>query len=72
MVVDLGCGSEGLCKYKDFEFYLGIDRSEEMLRFNPCNTIKADFNTKECFEILKKYDGLVISSKIDSSGARLN
>jgi malonyl-CoA O-methyltransferase len=55
-VVDLGCGSEGLCKYKNFEFYLGIDRSEEMLRFNPCNTIKADFNTKECFEILKRYD----------------
>ena len=55
-VVDLGCGSEGLCKYKDFEFYLGIDRSEEMLRFNPCNTIKADFNTKECFEILKRYN----------------
>jgi malonyl-CoA O-methyltransferase len=55
-VVDLGCGSEGLCKYKNFEFYLGIDRSEEMLRFNPCNTIKTDFNTKECFEILKRYD----------------
>jgi malonyl-CoA O-methyltransferase len=55
-VVDLGCGSEGLCKYKDFEFYLGVDRSEEMLKLNPCNTIKADFNTKECFEILKKYD----------------
>ena len=55
-VVDLGCGSEGLCKYKDFEFYLGVDRSEKMLRFNPCNTIKADFNTKECFEILKRYD----------------
>ena len=55
-VVDLGCGSEGLCKYKDFDFYLGMDRSEEMLKLNPCNTIKADFNTKECFEILKKYD----------------
>jgi len=55
-VVDLGCGSEGLCKYRDFEFYLGIDKSEEMLKLNPCNTIKADFNTKECFEILKKYD----------------
>ena len=27
-----------------------------MLRFNPCNTIKADFNTKECFEILKRYN----------------
>ena len=45
-VVDLGCGSEGLCKYKDFEFYLGVDRSEEMLRFNPCNTIKADLTLK--------------------------
>ena len=55
-MIDLGCGSEGLCKYKNFEFYLGIDKSEEMLKLNPCNTIKADFNTKECFEILKKYD----------------
>jgi malonyl-CoA O-methyltransferase len=55
-VVDLGCGSEGLCKYKEFEFYLGIDRSEEMLKFNPCNTIKSDFNTKECFDVLKRYD----------------
>ena len=27
---------------------------------------------QKALEILKKYDGLVISSKIDSSGARLN
>ena len=55
-IIDLGCGSEGLCKYKDFEFYLGIDKSENMLKFNPCNVIKADFNTKECFELIKKYE----------------
>ena len=55
-VIDLGCGSEGLCKYKDFDFYLGIDNSENMLKLNPCNTIKLDFNTKECFEIIKRYD----------------
>jgi len=55
-VVDLGCGSEGLCKYKAFDFYLGIDNSEEMLKRNPCNTLKADFNDKECFELIKKYD----------------
>ena len=55
-VVDLGSGSEGLCKYKNFDFYLGIDASEEMLKRNPCNTLKADFNTKECFELIKRYD----------------
>ncbi|NPA88251.1 methyltransferase [Caminibacter pacificus] len=55
-IVDLGCGSEGLCKYTDFEFYLGVDKSEKMLQLNPCNTLKADFNTKECFDLIKKYD----------------
>jgi len=55
-VVDLGCGSEGLCKYKNFDFYLGIDASENMLKLNPCNTIKLDFNTKKCFEVIKNYD----------------
>ena len=55
-VVDLGCGSEGLCKYKEFEFYLGIDSSEEMLKRNPCNTLRADFNDKKCFEHIKKYE----------------
>jgi len=55
-IVDLGCGSEGLCKYKEFDFYLGIDNSAEMLKRNPCNTLKADFNDKECFETIKKYD----------------
>ena len=55
-IVDLGCGSEGLCKYRDFEFYLGIDASEEMLKRNPCNTLRLNFNTKECFEEIKKYD----------------
>jgi len=52
----LGCGSVGLCIYKKFDFYLGIDNSEKMLKLNPCNTLKADFNTKECYEIIKKYD----------------
>ncbi|WP_456479064.1 methyltransferase domain-containing protein [Nautilia sp.] len=55
-VIDLGCGSEGLCRYKKFDFYLGIDSSAEMLKRNPCNTVKADFNTKECFELIKKYE----------------
>ena len=55
-VIDLGCGSEGLCKYKKFDFYLGVDASENMLKLNPCNTIKLDFNTKECFEKIKKYN----------------
>ena len=55
-VVDLGCGSEGLCKYKNFDFYLGIDVSENMLTLNPCNTVKLDFNTKKCFEVIKTYD----------------
>ena len=55
-VVDLGCGSEGLCKYRDFDFYLGIDISENMLKLNPCNTLKLDFNTKKCFETIKNYD----------------
>ena len=55
-VVDLGCGSEGLCKYREFDFYLGIDNSENMLKLNPCNTLKLDFNTKKCFEVIKKYD----------------
>jgi len=55
-VVDLGCGSEGLCIYRDFEFYLGVDSSLEMLKRNPCPTIKADFNTKECYELVGKYD----------------
>ena len=55
-IVDLGCGSEGLCKYKKFDFYLGIDNSERMLSLNPCNTLKLDFNTKKCFEVIKRYD----------------
>jgi len=55
-IIDLGCGSEGLCKYRDFEFYLGIDNSKNMLKLNPCNTLKLDFNTKECFEVIKKFD----------------
>ncbi len=55
-VIDLGCGSEGLCKYKDFEFYLGIDNSPEMLKRNPCNKIQADFNTEKCYEIIRLYD----------------
>ena len=55
-VVDLGCGSEGLCKYRDFEFYLGIDNSENMLKLNPCNTLKLDFNTKKCFEVIRRFD----------------
>ncbi len=55
-IIDLGCGSEGLCIYKNFEFYLGIDASEKMLKLNPCKTVKLDFNTKECFEKIKNFD----------------
>ena len=55
-IIDLGCGSEGLCKYRDFDFYLGIDASVNMLKLNPCNTLRLDFNTKECFEEIKKYE----------------
>ncbi|EDM23684.1 methyltransferase domain-containing protein [Caminibacter mediatlanticus] len=55
-IIDLGCGSIGLCKYKKFDFYLGIDISEKMLSLNPCNTLKADFNTKECYELIKQYN----------------
>lgn len=55
-IVDLGCGSEGLCKYRNFKFYLGVDSSKKMIAKNPCNTILADFNTPECYEIIKKYD----------------
>ena len=55
-VVDLGCGSEGLCKYKKFDFYLGVDKSKEMLKLNPCNAINMDFDTKECFEKIKEYN----------------
>ena len=55
-VVDLGCGSEGLCKYKKFDFYLGVDKSKEMLKLNPCNVINMDFDKKECFERIKKYN----------------
>ena len=55
-IIDLGCGSEGLCKYRDFDFYLGIDASANMLSLNPCNTLRLDFNTKECFEEIKKYN----------------
>ncbi len=55
-VVDLGCGSEGLCKYRNFDFYLGIDKSEEMLKRNPCNTLLCDFDDMECFERLKEFE----------------
>jgi malonyl-CoA O-methyltransferase len=55
-VVDLGCGNGIICKYKKFDFYLGIDISENMLKLHSCKTIKLDFNTKECFEEIKKYD----------------
>jgi malonyl-CoA O-methyltransferase len=54
-VVDLGCGNGIICEYKKFDFYLGIDISEKMLKFNPCNTLKLDFNTKKCFDEIKKY-----------------
>jgi len=55
-IVDLGCGNGIICKYKTFEFYLGVDVSNNMLKLNPCTTLKLDFNTQECFEIIKKYD----------------
>lgn len=55
-VVDLGCGSEGLCKYKKFDFYLGVDKSKKMLNLNPCNVINMDFDKKECFEKIKEYN----------------
>jgi malonyl-CoA O-methyltransferase len=55
-VVDLGCGNGIICEYKKFDFYLGIDISENMLKLNPCKTIKLDFNTKKCFEVIKKYE----------------
>lgn len=55
-VVDLGCGSEGLCKYKKFDFYLGVDKSKEMLKLNPCNVINMDFDEKKCFEKIKEYN----------------
>jgi malonyl-CoA O-methyltransferase len=65
-VVDLGCGSEGLCKYRDFEFYLGIDSSPSMLKLNPCNTKLLDFNQKKCFEFLKtlEFDEIVSFSAL--------
>jgi len=55
-VIDLGCGPGLVCKYKKFDFYLGIDISEKMLKLNPCSALKLDFNTKSCFEEIKKYD----------------
>ncbi|WP_024791229.1 class I SAM-dependent methyltransferase [Lebetimonas sp. JS032] len=55
-VIDLGCGNGIICKYKKFDFYLGIDISEKMLKNHPCNTLKFDFNIEECFENIKKYD----------------
>jgi malonyl-CoA O-methyltransferase len=55
-VVDLGCGNGIICEYKKFDFYLGVDISENMLKLHPCKTIKLDFNTKKCFEEIKKYD----------------
>jgi malonyl-CoA O-methyltransferase len=55
-VVDLGCGSEGLCKYRSFDFYLGIDASFNMLKLNPCNTVLMDFNKKETFDFIKTLD----------------
>jgi len=65
-VVDLGCGSEGLCKYKEFDFYLGIDKSEKMLKLNPCNTVRLDFNQKSCYEYLKmlNFDQIVSFSAL--------
>ncbi|MEO1959329.1 MAG: methyltransferase [Nautiliaceae bacterium] len=55
-VVDLGCGSEGLCKYRNFDFYLGVDKSEEMLKRNPCNTFLCDFDERKCFERLREFE----------------
>ena len=55
-VVDLGCGSEGLCKYRGFEFYLGVDKSEEMLKRNPCNTLLCDFDERKCFKRLREFE----------------
>jgi len=55
-VIDLGCGSEGLCKYKNFKFYLGIDKSENMLKSNPCYVKQMDFDKEETFEYLSDLD----------------
>jgi malonyl-CoA O-methyltransferase len=55
-IIDLGCGSEGLCKYKNFEFYLGIDKSKKMLSLNPCHTLLLDFNNPLTWQKLKKYN----------------
>ncbi len=52
-IVDLGCGSEGLCKYRKFDFYLGIDNSYSMLKRNPCKSVLMDFNKKETYEFIK-------------------
>jgi malonyl-CoA O-methyltransferase len=55
-VVDLGCGNGTICQYKRFDFYLGIDISENMLKLHPCKTLKLDFNTKKCFKEIKNYE----------------
>ena len=55
-IIDLGCGSEGLCKYKNFKFYLGIDNSKNMLNLNPCNTLLLDFNNPLTWQKLKRYN----------------
>ena len=65
-VVDLGCGSEGLCKYRRFDFYLGIDASPSMLKQNPCKSVLMDFNKKETFEFIKtlEFDQIVSFSAL--------
>ncbi len=55
-VIDLGCGNTPLCLYKEFDFYLGIDNSINMLTLNPCNSLCLDFNDNKTFEEIKKYD----------------
>ena len=66
-ILDLGCGNGSLFEFVIPKHYIGIDFSEEMLKLHPHKNIyNLDFNTKECWEFIKKqnFDILVSFSAL--------
>jgi len=73
-ILDFGAGTGEVYKYIDWEFdsFLAVDKSEEMLSLHPQNRVKkivCDFNEKECFDKLKneKFDFIFAASSLQWS-----
>jgi malonyl-CoA O-methyltransferase len=71
-ILDLGCGSGGLCKKIDWEYehLTGVDFAQGMLELHPksknIELMSGDFNNRKLFEILseKSYDYIFSTSAL--------